>query len=171
MKTAYQFCPHCGAPLTRVPAFGRERDVCQWCHFVHFNDPKVAVAGLVEGDGQVLLVCRAVDPGRGLWALPAGYMDDDELPEEALQREIGEETGLKIRVGGLVEIVPLAGWREKRGILVVYGATVAAGSLQAADDVSAARWFAPADIPWDKIAFPSTADLLRNWSNGREAAA
>lgn len=163
MTFEYTFCPRCGAPLAEKTAFGRTRRVCRWCHFIQFRDPKVAVGAVISDGARVLLVRRAMDPQIGRWALPAGYMDFDEEPEAALAREITEETGLSVRVLGIAGIVPLAGWRDKRGIMIVYDAQPIAGEARAGDDVSEARWFAPGEVPWPEIAFETTGDFLRAW--------
>lgn len=174
MSPVYRYCPHCGAPLTDRMKFGRLRRACRYCGFIQFADPKVAVAGLVTDGPRVLLVRRLAVPRIGYWALPAGYMDADELPEEALIREVAEETGVRVRVSGLLGVVPLAGWAERRGILLLYRAqaldgTGASGtSPEAGDDVSDVRWFEASAIPWDEIAFESTAETLRNWLDGQE---
>jgi ADP-ribose pyrophosphatase YjhB (NUDIX family) len=163
----YIFCPRCGAPLASGMAFGRPRKVCRYCGFIHFKDPKVAVAALVSTGERVLLVRRAVIPRSGFWALPAGYMDQDELPEEALAREVAEETGLTVQIGALHGVAPLGGWEERRGILLLYHAQLAEGAAPtpvAADDVSEARWFTAAEVPWDALAFESTEAFLREWT-------
>ncbi len=167
MKPSYVYCPQCGAPLTERVKFGRVRRACRYCGFIHFADPKVAVAALVTDGPRVLLVRRLAVPRIGFWALPAGYMDADELPEDALVREIAEETGITVRAVALLGVAPLAGWAERRGILLLYRAEPVASTAQAApaagDDVSDVRWFAPDAIPWDDIAFESTAETLRAW--------
>ena len=159
----YTYCPLCGAPLADKIKFGRVRRACRYCGFIHFADPKVAVAALVSDGGRVLLVRRAAVPRIGFWALPAGYMDADELPDEAVVREVSEETGLTIRVLGLHGVAPLAGWAERRGILLLYAAQPVAGDIAAADDVSEVAWFTREEIPWDELAFESTAQFLREW--------
>lgn len=159
------YCPHCGAPLAEGLRFGRMRRLCRYCGFIHFADPKVAVAGLISDGARVLLVRRAAIPRIGFWALPAGYMDADELPEEALTREVAEETGLRVRVLPPVHaIAPLAGWAERRGILLLYRAEPVGGHVAAGDDVSEVRWFSRAEIPWAELAFESTAQFLRAWA-------
>ncbi len=163
MTSPYRYCPQCGAPLAEAIRFGRPRGVCRYCGFVHFRDPKVAVAALVADGSRVLLVRRAAMPRIGSWAFPAGYMDADELPEDALVREVAEETGLRVTVEGLLGIAPLAGWEERRGILLLYLARPVSGHLAARDDVSDARWFEPSEIPWDDLAFASSAAFLREW--------
>ncbi len=168
MTFAFTFCPRCGAPLAEQLAFGRDRRYCRYCGYIQFRDPKVAVGALISDGARVLLVRRAADPRRGFWALPAGFMDYDEMPEEALVREIMEETGVMVRVLGLGGIVPLAGWHEKRGILLVYQAEPVSGEPAPADDVSEARWFAADELPWNEVAFESTADFLREWMEQRQ---
>jgi ADP-ribose pyrophosphatase YjhB (NUDIX family) len=163
MPQLFTYCPRCAAPLADDFVFGRVRRRCRYCGFIQFQDPKVAVAGLVSDGARVLLVRRAAVPRIGFWALPAGYMDADELPQEATAREVAEETGVAIEVTGLHSIAPLAGWNERRGILLVYRARPVGGVLAAHDDVSEAHWFAPAEIPWDALAFESTAQALREW--------
>ena len=162
----YVYCPRCGAPLAEGVRFGRTRRFCRYCGFVHFSDPKVAVGALVSDGRHVLLVRRAVPPRPGFWALPAGYMDGDELPEEALAREVAEETGLRIEVRDLQAVTPLGGWTEQRGLLLLYRASPAGpcGELSAHDDVSEVRWFGPEEIPWDQLAFESTVEFLRAWT-------
>lgn len=159
----YTYCPHCGAPLAEGVKFGRVRRLCRYCGFIHFADPKVAVAALVSDGARVLLVRRAVIPRIGYWALPAGYMDADELPEEALAREVAEETGLRVHVLGLHAVAPLGGWAERRGILLLYRAELAGGVPTAGDDVSEVRWFTADAIPWPDLAFDSTAQFLQDW--------
>ncbi len=165
----YIYCPQCGAPLAEGVKFGRTRRFCRYCGFIHFSDPKVAVAALVSDGQRVLLVRRAAIPRIGYWALPAGYMDADEEPEVALAREVAEETGVAIRVMGLHGVAPLGGWQERRGILLLYRAEPVAGEPLAADDVSEARWFTADEIPWDELAFDSTAAFLREWMAQRKA--
>ncbi|MDQ1300117.1 MAG: hypothetical protein QG637_34 [Chloroflexota bacterium] len=167
MAQLFTYCPRCAAPLADDFIFGRVRRRCRYCNFIQFHDPKVAVAGLVSDDARVLLVRRAAVPRIGFWALPAGYMDADELPEEAVAREILEETGIIIEALGLHSIAALAGWNERRGILLIYRARPIGGALAAHDDVSEARWCAPAEIPWAELAFESTAQALQEWVNTR----
>jgi ADP-ribose pyrophosphatase YjhB (NUDIX family) len=92
-------------------------------------------------------------------------MDADELPEEALVREVAEETGITVAVSGLQGVAPLAGWSERRGILLLYLAAADGGEPLPADDVSEARWFGREEVPWDELAFESTAEYIRKWQS------
>ena len=158
----YRFCPRCGQQLTEREAFGLLRPACPACGFVHFRDPKVAAAVLLTQDGRVLLIRRDVDPGRGFWALPAGFVEVDELPDEAAVREALEETGLHVAIDGLLSIQRMTN-PNKPGMLLTYRGRVNGGQLQANDDVSEARWFGASAIPWDQLAFETTRNSLQAW--------
>ena len=155
------FCPRCAHELEDQERFGRMRRVCPSCGFIFFRDPKVAVGVLVEDGERVLLVRRAVIPQLGWWALPAGYMEFDEEPQEAARRETQEETGLQVELTGLLDVFPITS-PNGRGVLIVYWARPAGGELRAGDDVSDARWFAPEELPED-LAFESTRAALARW--------
>ncbi len=169
---AYQYCPHCATPLVVREVYRQQRPACAACGFVHFADPKVAVIGLVIHQQQVLLIQRAINPEKGKWALPGGYMDAGEMPEEALRRELLEEVHLAIRVTELLTILPMITNRaHSQGIVLAYHAEAAdpnAITLTCDDDACDAGWFAPEEIPIN-LAFASTQLLLANWVNGRVA--
>ena len=152
------FCPRCGAAVTHVERFGKVRAVCPQCNWIHFSDPKVAAAVLIEQDGRVLLVRRANDPFRGLWTLPAGFVNGGEDPAEAATRECLEETGLSVRITRVLDVI--AGQEHERGadFIIVYLADVVSGELFAADDADAAEWFARNDLP--PLAFKATQKVL-----------
>lgn len=164
-ETEVKFCPRCGAPVDHAERFGRIRAVCPQCGWVHFADPKVAAAVLVERDGRVLLVRRVNEPYRGLWTLPAGFVDAGEDPAEAAARECLEETGLRVRVTGVVEVAP--GREHPRGadFILVYAAEVVDGSLVPADDADAADWFPRDSLP--PLAFRATRVVLEKRFGGQ----
>lgn len=165
MAQIYRFCPLCATPLEPALRFDQIRPTCPRCGFIHFQDPKVAVIARVTYDGKVLLVRRAVDPGRGMWSLPGGFMDAGEMPDGALRRELQEEVGLEIEVGESLGIFPLVDMDGDRvGIVLAFAAwPTGSPALQgAADDVSEAGWFAPDRIP-EPLAFESTQRLLEAW--------
>ncbi|HRE48474.1 MAG TPA: NUDIX hydrolase [Aggregatilineales bacterium] len=156
------FCPCCGAAISEGELFGHLRQYCSACDYIHYLDPKVAAAIFLEVDGQVLLVQRGVDPERGKWALPAGFVERDEDPALAAAREMLEETGLMVTISGLLNVL------FDRGVIVcVYGATITGGTLQAMDDVTDVGWFRPNDIP--TLAFASTHQLVGDWQARQKA--
>lgn len=155
-----KFCPRCGAAVERVETFGALRPVCPQCRWIYFQDPKVAAAVLVERDGRVLLVRRVNEPFRGLWTLPAGFVNGGEDPAEAAARECVEETGLNVRVTHVLEVI--SGREHERGadFVIVYHAEFLSGELVAADDADAAEWFARDALP--PLAFKATKQVLEN---------
>ncbi len=165
----YQFCPYCATPLTQRTIYGQVRPFCPACNFVQYFDPKVAVIGLVTHETRVLLIQRAVEPAKGKWALPGGYMDAGEVPSEALQRELLEEVNLAVQVESLIEIFPMvvnAG--PSNGIVLAFHAVPALGAsleLCCQDDACDARWFGADELPTD-LAFESTPTLLARWQDG-----
>lgn len=155
------YCPACGHGLEDRKAFGRIRRVCPACGFIFFREPKVAAGALVQRDGQVVLIRRAVMPRKGYWALPAGYMEYDERPEEAALREVHEETGLRVEITGILDVYPMEN-PNRRGIIVVYWAKWLEGELTPSDDASDACWFGPDALP-EQVAFDSTISAFRRW--------
>ena len=162
----FVYCPYCATALVEREIYRQRRPTCPQCGFIHFPDPKVAVVGLVTQEDQVLLVRRAVEPGKGLWSLPGGYMDAGELPEAALQRELLEEIGLPVAIQALLTIFPMVGASGRsQGIVLAYHAipvVPAPAALHCDDDVSEAGWFTQTTLP-TKLAFESTQTLLAQW--------
>jgi 8-oxo-dGTP diphosphatase len=159
-----RFCPHCTAPLEQRTAFGRVRPACPRCGFVHLQDPKLGVAVLVEREGAVLLVRRAVEPALGRWGLPAGFVEFDEHPRAAAARECREETGLEVQVGSLLEVRHYQADFRGPGVVLIYAARMVGGHLSPDDDVSHARFFRPDELPPDEdIAFASNREALALW--------
>ncbi len=153
-----KYCQRCGTPMSWQERFGRLRPVCPNCNWTYFPDPKVAVAVLVERDGQVLLVRRAIDPERGNWTLPAGFVDAGEDPARAAERECLEETGLWVHVTGLLDV--LYGQEHPRGahIVIFYRAEIESGSLRPGDDVDGVDFFSKDHLP--PLAFKTTRKVL-----------
>lgn len=165
-----RFCPLCGARLGRqaVPPDHREQAVCPRCRFIFYLNPKVVAGTLPEQDGRVLLTRRAIDPGRGLWTFPGGFVDFGETIADAARRETLEETGLEVDLGALHNVYSLPG----APIIVVYRARVTGGRLTTCEENDALEWMAPEEIPWAALAFPSTREALREWvaARGRSPA-
>jgi ADP-ribose pyrophosphatase YjhB (NUDIX family) len=135
----------------------KERLVCSACGFVFYQDPKVSACTIPVIDGRVVLVRRAINPGRGLWVFPGGYMDQDETVEEAAIRETLEEVGLEVRLTGLVGVYSY----RSPVVVIVYACEVLGGDLAIDAESLEVKAFAPGEIPWGELAFPSTRDALR----------
>lgn len=161
-REAYSYCPHCRAEMQERFVFGRNRRVCAGCGFVHFIDPKVGAAVLVEQDGKVILVRRAVVPALGSWCLPSGFVEYDEAPDEAARRECLEETGLQVQLTGLLEVSQYLNDSRGPGIVILYRGQVVGGNLHPGDDASEVAFFGPDELPGD-IAFASNRRALALW--------
>jgi ADP-ribose pyrophosphatase YjhB (NUDIX family) len=160
------FCFRCGSALVARHQEDRERPTCPECGFIHYLDPKVAVAVVLGDDHRVLLGRRGIDPGSGLWSFPAGYVNRGEVLEEAAVREVLEELGLMVRLTGLV------GAYSERGaavVLIVYAGEVQAGEpTPDGREVSEVRWFPLDQLP-DGLAFPHDRRVLEDWKRARQA--
>ena len=159
-----RYCPHCTHPLEERLAFERLRSVCPACGFVHFRAPKVGVSVLIELEDRLLLVRRAVDPGRDKWSLPSGFIEWDESPEAAAARECAEETGLSLSDLELLDANHYTDDFRGPGISLVYRGCVAGGALLPGDDASEARFFSRIDLPpAEQIAFQGHQLWVDNW--------
>jgi ADP-ribose pyrophosphatase YjhB (NUDIX family) len=112
----------------------------------------------------VLLVRRAIEPGKDKWCLPSGFVEWDESPEDAAARECAEETGLHLTEVSLLEVGHYTDDFRGPGINLTYRGHVAEGDLQPGDDAAEARYFAPAELPTvEGLAFASHRALLERW--------
>jgi ADP-ribose pyrophosphatase YjhB (NUDIX family) len=157
-ESQIKFCPRCGTAVTQQELFGKFRSVCPQCKWIHFNDPKVAAALLVEQGGRVLLVRRVNEPFRGLWTLPAGFVDAGEDPARAAERECLEETGLSVRAMHVLDVI--SGQEHERGadFVIAYQGEVISGILTPGDDADAVDWFTRENLP--PLAFTATQKIL-----------
>ena len=161
------FCSDCGGPLTWRATGAQQiaRQVCDRCGRVVYPASKPTAGALVVRDGRVLLVRRAVDPGRGKWDIPGGFLEPDELPQEGAIRELREETGLTITptalLGFYLDDYPYGPPGSNEKVLIVYFLATATGEARPDDDASAVGWFAPGDLPGPgDLAFPHLAQAL-----------
>lgn len=155
-----------------MPAFSRrvppgdthERAVCDRCGFIAYDNPKIVVGSVVRSDGRVLLCRRAIEPSRGLWTLPAGYLEHGETPEEGARREAMEEATAEIAIEGLLAVYTI---RKIGQIQLIFGAHLATPCFQAGPESLDVGLFAQAEIPWDQLAFPSVRWALTQEQSSR----
>jgi ADP-ribose pyrophosphatase YjhB (NUDIX family) len=152
---AIAFCPLCATPLETRQVSDKPRRACPSCDYIYFTDPKVGVGVLLVQEGKVLLVRRLMNPEKGKWSLPAGFLDRGEDPKETAVRETFEETNLHVAVDELVDVYfnPTAKG-PGASIFILYRARLLGGEPRAGDDADAVGFFALDDLP--SIAFDST---------------
>lgn len=163
-KYAADYCPACGTQNVQVMRDGRLRPVCPQCDHVTYFDPKVAAIAFITQGERVLLVQRGIDPGMGKWALAGGYIELGEHPQDAAIREAREETGLEVRIDGLLDVFHKGS--DGGVITIAYAASVTGGALIPGDDAAHVQWFTRDDVPLDDLVFISTITLVDRWLKG-----
>jgi ADP-ribose/FAD diphosphatase len=181
-----RFCSQCGGRVERRIPRGddRQRSVCSACGEVHYQNPTMVVGCLVEDAGCLLLCRRAIDPGHGLWTLPAGFLELDEGLIQGARRETREEACVD------VDVVAPHAFLDMPHIgqgYALFRASIEQGQCAQPGDETLETAFVPVDsLPWDDIAFPAVSvalqlyldDLQRNeqrvhhavlrWSGGED---
>jgi ADP-ribose pyrophosphatase YjhB (NUDIX family) len=155
-----RFCVECGAAMSTRLVHATPRRVCDGCGRVHYTDPKVAVGVAVFHDDRLLLVRRVMNPGRGRWSLPGGYLDVGEDPRTAAAREALEEAGVEVSVGAVLDVFanPLS---DGGAVFVLFAASYVSGEPEPGDDADAAAFFGGDEVP--PLAFASTEAVVRHW--------
>ena len=153
--------PTSGGPIARRVPEGddRPRLVCDTCGFVRYENPKIVVGAVATWEGRVLLCRRAIEPQAGFWTLPAGFLEMREDPAQGARRETREEACAEIAIDALLGVytIPRIGL-----VQLIYRAFLARPEVAAGSESLAAALFAPDDIPWGELAFPSVTWALRH---------
>jgi 8-oxo-dGTP diphosphatase len=161
-----RFCPLCGGRLERVSRDGRTRLSCRQCGRILYENPVPATAAVVLDAGQrLLLVKRAMEPAKGEWGLPGGFVELDESPEQGVLRELREETGLQGKVDRLIDVVSEESPFYGPLIIIGYLISPQGGQLQPGDDAAATKYFPLSGLP--PLAFASHQAII-NAMSGRK---
>jgi ADP-ribose pyrophosphatase YjhB (NUDIX family) len=138
----------------------RERLTCAECGFIAYENPKVVVGSVVGVEGGVLLCRRAIEPRRGFWTIPAGYLEMNETVAEGAAREAWEEARARIALDGVLAVYSVARLGQ---VQVIFRARLAEPGFAPGPESLDVRAFAWEDIPWDDIAFPTVRWALHAW--------
>jgi ADP-ribose pyrophosphatase YjhB (NUDIX family) len=153
----------CGFTLETKLQEGKERLVCTSCGFTFYQNPKPCTAVLVERDNKLLLVKRGIEPFKGWWDLPGGFIEEYEHPEDGAKREVKEETGLEISIAELLGIEMDTYSDDKISTMNFhYLAYPLKGEAKPESDVDEARWFLPDELP-ENIAFDNCRNAVSKW--------
>ena len=137
----------------------RERDVCAVCHHVHYENPKVLVAGIIHWREEILLCKRAAEPAKGRWCVPMGFLEKGETLEEAVARELYEETHLTVPPTDF-SLYAISSLPHIDQVHVIYRAKLLSAPTPIADKESTeVRLFSESKLPTAELAF---LELLRD---------
>jgi ADP-ribose pyrophosphatase YjhB (NUDIX family) len=137
-----------------------ERYVCGRCGHIHYNNPKIVVGSVVAHGDLILLCRRAIEPRKGLWTLPAGFLEAHESPEDGARREAREEANADIVLDALLAVYTV---QHISQVQLMYRAKLAGDEFSAGPESLEVKLFAWDDIPWDDLAFPSVKWALRHY--------
>jgi len=139
----------------------RTRLVCPDCGFVNYQNPKIVVGSVVSHAGKILLCRRDINPRRGFWTLPAGYLENHEDVADGARREASEEALASITIDALLGVYTITRISQ---VQMIYRARLDnPESIGAGDETQEIGLFDWSEIPWDEIAFPSVHWALTHW--------
>jgi ADP-ribose pyrophosphatase YjhB (NUDIX family) len=167
LAASLNYCTRCGSSLEFGPVDGehRHRLTCPSCGFVSYVNPRLVVTTIPVTDaGEVVLLRRGIEPGRGWWAQPGGFLEVDETVTEGAVRETLEETGLLVVPG---EIVGLYSRLEAAVVVLALEARIVGGEFRLNPEALDIQAFSPEAIPWPGIAFNTTHWALHDWVRRR----
>ena len=164
MRNHYKFCSICGGKLK----LGTAHPFCRKCGFVNYRNPRPTVTALILNKDKILLTKRRREPFKSWWDLPGGFIDYNEIPEEALRRESKEELGfnpVKLNFFGIYRGTYPSSFDPFHILNVVYIVRLKdAGEIKVKDkeELSAIRWFTKKELP-RKIAFDSNRQIMKDF--------
>ena len=163
-----RFCLRCGGRLETVlrPGYEHPVQLCPTCGRVHYRNAKPCAGALVVRAGHILLVRRAIEPYRGYWDIPGGFLEEGEQPQAGAVRELWEETGLEVRLGDLFGFyTDRYVYQGEQGVTlnIYFLAEVIGGEERAGDDAAELGWFGPDELPV-RIAFDHARMVLTDWA-------
>jgi len=163
-----KFCSNCGQPVQiRVPAGDQlPRAVCGSCGTVHYENPRVVVGCVPEWQGRILLCRRAIEPRRGYWTAPAGFLEIGESLHTAAERETAEEALAQVEIGSPLSVVNVL---HAAQVHIMFRATMRAAEHGAGVESLETGLYAEAEIPWGEIAFASVRFSLERYFADRRS--
>ncbi len=162
-----KFCPECAQPISLLVPQGdnRERFVCLNCDIVHYQNPRIVAGTLPIHNGQVLLCKRAIEPRKGYWTLPAGFMENGETTEQGALRETLEEANARVIKPQLYTMIAVPHISQ---VHIFFYAELADLDFSAGEESLEVKLFLEKDIPWQELAFPTVSTTLRRYFSDRK---
>ncbi len=163
-----KYCTQCGYALTYRQPRGddRERFVCDHCGMVHYRNPKMVVGCIPEYHDRILLCRRAIEPRRGKWTLPAGYLENGESVQDGAIRETYEEARAKVEIMAPLALFNLTFVNQ---VYLMFRARMLSGDYAPGPESTEVALFEEHLIPWDDMAFSVIRKTLQWYFQKREA--
>src|SRR5690242_8013324 len=163
-----KYCNQCGSGVSqRIPPGDHlPRFVCDACGTIHYQNPRVVVGCVPEHEGRILICKRAIEPRRGYWTIPAGFMENGESLQQGAARECLEEALAEVEIGSLLALVSLTGAHQ---VHVFFRAKLHLPYFGAGPESLEVKLVTAEEIPWNDIAFQSTTFALRHFLADRAA--
>lgn len=147
------------------PGDNRERMICGECGFVSYENPKVVVGSVATWEDKILLCRRSIDPRKGFWTLPAGYLEMGESPLEGALREAREEANARLEIDQLLAVYTIPRISQ---VQLIYRAKLLDPDVKAGEETAELDLFKWDDIPWAEIAFPSVHWAMGHYRDVRD---
>jgi ADP-ribose pyrophosphatase YjhB (NUDIX family) len=166
MVLTMNFCSQCAARVSlKVPAGDSlPRFVCDACGTVHYQNPKLVVGCIPEWEDRILLCRRAIEPRRGLWTVPAGFMENGETTMQGAARETLEEANARVE---LLQLYALYNIPHISQVYVLFRAKLLDLDFSAGEESLEVRLFAEQELPWHDLAFATVRNTLTHYFEDR----
>ena len=165
--TEIKFCTLCGGTVTRLVPEDDDhvRDVCTKCGNVHYQNPKMVVGCIPEAGSRILLCLRNIEPAKGKWTLPAGYLENHETVEQGAARETLEETRARVDIISPYRLFNIVHVSQ---IYLMFRAGLVTEDFGPTSESMDVRLFHEDEIPWDEISFPVIRKTLVHYFKDRQ---
>jgi ADP-ribose pyrophosphatase YjhB (NUDIX family) len=155
------YCTQCGSGdvhFATPEGDSNPRYICGECNFIHYQNPNIIAGSLIVHEGRILLCKRAIEPRKGKWTLPAGFMENHESIAEAAARETWEEARARVRLHQLYSIFNLSHINQ---VYMIYYGELLGDAFAPGPESLEVRLFSVEEIPWDELAFSTIRETLK----------
>ena len=161
------YCSCCGAAVElRCPDNDNHlRHICVSCGVIHYQNPKMVIGAIPEWENKIMLCRRAIEPRRGLWTVPGGFMENGESTAEAAVRETLEEANARIAIDDLYSMYSLPYINQ---VHLLFRARLLDVDFSPGSESLEVRLFAESEIPWGEIAFRPVNYSLKHYFSDRK---
>ena len=157
------YCSHCGKKtiVWRIPAGDdHPRHQCESCNTIYYDNPRIVAGCIPAWEDAVLLCKRAIEPRRGFWTLPAGFMENDETTVEAAARETLEEANARVDITSLYTVLNIP---HANQVYMMFRSTLLDLDYSDTTESSECTLVREHEVPWNALAFPTIVYTLRRY--------